>query len=457
MLYSFLKFFRTRKQDTAKILKYQDGKRYYKEFHEVRKAAIDVDALKVVHRLQHFGYKAYVVGGCIRDIILKRRPKDFDIVSDAHPSEIQKIFSNSRIIGRRFKIVHIIFKGNKIIEVSTARSLPKSRILAKNKSDLYLHKDNQYGTFQQDAARRDFTINALFFDTRNETIIDYTGGFEDIRERMIRVIGYPNISLPEDPVRMLRAVKFAGILDFEIDSSLAKAIRKYKKYIRRSSVSRLHEEFNKIFWTGKSYSFFKKMIETGLFEALFPKTYKMLLKEKLNLKVSFPDTLLGRKLALADQMIAEQEDMNTTIYYSILVADFIKNDLKAEISEKEKLDERKIKEKITYIGKEFGLTYNEIERITKIYLVQKKFLEENNNSKGWIKKFKDKIYFPEAFILYKISARANQDEEAVKKALFWEIGLRKKLPNAIRMNQSYSMTRQRKKYREDRRGIRSRR
>ena len=169
-------------QNAEEILKYPQGKRYYPDFHHIRKSNLDEDAVKVINRLHQFSFKAYVVGGCVRDMLLGRSPKDYDIVTNAKPNEIKKIFANSRLIGKRFKIVHIVFRGNKIIEVSTARSLPESRKMAKDNDDLLLTKDNEFGSFKDDAARRDFTINSLFFDVRNETILDYSGGYDDLNK-----------------------------------------------------------------------------------------------------------------------------------------------------------------------------------------------------------------------------------------------------------------------------------
>ena len=323
MLYFLKRLLRSYSQTPETILKYPDGKRYYKEFHNIRKSYIDPNAVKVIGRLQHFSHKAYIVGGAVRDMLLNRKPKDFDVVTSAHPNEVQKAFTNSRVIGRRFKINHIIFGRNRVIEVSTARSIPADR--AKIKKNLYLNQDNHFGTFKEDAARRDLTINALFFDIRNEAIIDYTGGVEDMQNKIIRIIGDVNISLPEDPVRMLRALKFSSLLSFEIDQNLLKGIRKYRKMIKKASLARLHEEFNKIFWTGSSLQIFSKLAEFGLFGALFPKISRFMDSKHPGWDKFFPQTLMGQRLLIADKMISEYEDINTTVYYAILIADFVLN------------------------------------------------------------------------------------------------------------------------------------
>ena len=428
-----LRFF---KQKPEAILKHPDGKRYYQEFHSIRKKNIDINAVKVFDRLHKFGHRTYLVGGCIRDLLLNRRPKDFDVVTSAHPSEVRSIFKNSRTIGRRFKINHIVFGRNKIIEVSTARSLPKNRVLAKHKDDLYLKKDNSYGNFKEDAARRDFTINALYFDLRNETIIDYTGGFEDIQKKVIRIIGDENISLPEDPVRMIRALKFASISDFKINSELLKGIKKYKKFISKASIPRLHEEFNKIFFTGRSFQIFTKLVEVDLFQAILPTVSRHLSMQFSSWKNNFSKSLLGKRLQIADKMIVEHEDINTTIYYSLILADpILEPKFIQTASLKDKYNYEKIVfERLMKIGKEIGLTKKEADRLTKIFTTQSDFLKlaKDNQNTNKADHFKTHDHFTESFIFYKINARAKGDDESIQKALFWEIGFRKKLPDAIR-------------------------
>ncbi|RME92952.1 MAG: polynucleotide adenylyltransferase PcnB [Candidatus Hydrogenedentota bacterium] len=415
--------------DPTSILRYPEGKRYYREFHNIRRGHIDPDALKVISRLQQFGYKAYLVGGSVRDLLLGIRPKDYDIVTNAKPNEIRKIFNNSRIIGKRFKIVHVIFRGNKIIEVATARSIPATRIQAKDEEGLYLKRDNIYGTFKEDAARRDFTINSLFYDVRNETILDYTGGLQDLQNKVIRVITTEKISFPEDPVRMLRAVKFAALLDFSLHPDLIKGIKKYRKLIRKAAVARLHEEINKIFRTGQSAKIFEMLVDTRLAEGLLPTIW-----QELKLKPGqFNKTKLANRLKIADRMIEEHEDINTNIYYALLLHDIMQKAFeKANISKGSKA-ERILKAKaiLEKYGNELGLTKREIDRLAVMFAVQNQF-RKNKENKSWIRKFKNEDFFLEAFILYKIIAISEKDEDAIQKALFWEIGLRQKLPDAIR-------------------------
>lgn len=424
-------FIYSRYVSPEKILKYPEGKRIYSDFHSIRKNYIDTDALKVVGRLHKFGYKAYIVGGCVRDLLLNRIPKDYDIVTNALPNEVRKIFGNSRVIGKRFRLVHIRFRGNKVIEVSTARSLPKSRVeFAKNSDELYLEQDNQYGSFKEDAARRDFTVNALFFDVRNEALIDYSGGFEDLSGKVLRVIGNENISFPEDPVRMLRAIKFKSLLGFELQPELIKALKKHRHSIRKASKARLHEEFNKIFRTGQSYQVFEDMARYELFEAMFPSIAQVQKEKHANWPQNFENTWLGTSLKIADRMISEHEDMNITLYYSILCADLVSHFFSLDLPEKN-LSE-KIAIRLKKPAEELGIARKEHDRIIEIFANQPLFAKEvQDRNKTWVKNFKSKDCFLETFIFYKINARAQQNDEAIQKALFWEIGLRKKLPQSI--------------------------
>lgn len=433
MLEGLKRLFGLRSTLTAEqILKYPEGKRIYREFHSIRASFIDPDAVKVVNRIQQFGYRAFIVGGCVRDLLIGRQPKDYDIVTNAHPAEVKRMFANSRVIGRRFRIVHVVFRGNKIIEVSTARSLPKSRFLARKKDELLVKRDNEFGSFKDDAARRDFTINSLFFDLRNETIIDYLGGYEDIKERIVRIVGDEDVSLPEDPVRMLRAVKFSALLDFELHPRLLKGLRKYRKLIKKASQARLHEEYNKIFRTANSVKVFSRMVSTGLFEASFPEIAEAVGIDSDTSEVEFLETLPGKRLEIADRMISEHEDINTTIYYALICADLVLPLVETDQNAQDRNLEKKIKERIEPAEKELGLTRKESDRLVQVFTYQNYFLRDVSERKGWVKEFQSKPYFLEAFIFFKINTRAMENEENLQKALFWEIGLREKLPQAIR-------------------------
>src|SRR6476646_10219618 len=226
-----------------------------REEHSVSRRDIDPDALKVLYRLRQFDHIAYLVGGSVRDLILGRHPKDFDIGTSAHPYQVKKLFRNCWIIGRRFRLAHVKF-GQKVIEVATFRRqvAPGEEVVADGvpapdpttpEGAHLIHHDNTFGTPEEDAFRRDFTINALFYDISTFSIIDYVGGLDDLRARVVRMIGDPEVRVREDPVRMIRAIAIAARLDFTIDPPIRSAIAELRHEIARSSPARLLEEYYK--------------------------------------------------------------------------------------------------------------------------------------------------------------------------------------------------------------------
>jgi poly(A) polymerase len=239
--------------------------------HQVSKTNMSSNALTVLNRLNHAGYQAYLVGGSIRDMLLHKAPKDFDIATNATPAQIKKLFRNARIIGRRFKLVHILYH-REIIEVATFRGHDSVDDNHKTSETGILIRDNVYGTLQEDAWRRDFTINCLYYTLTDNTIVDYTGGFNDIRQRVIRMIGDPATRYQEDPVRMLRAIRFSAKLDFEIATDTAKPIHEMNAMISHISGSRLFEEMVKIYQCGTSVPAQRMLEKYGLFALLFPQT-----------------------------------------------------------------------------------------------------------------------------------------------------------------------------------------
>ena len=273
--------------------------------HALSRRDIDPDALKVLYRLHEHNYIAYLVGGSVRDLLLDRHPKDFDIGTSAHPHQIKKLFRNCWIIGRRFRLAHVKF-GPKTIEVATFRRLVDAAEMAaeaaaaaereaeataidereadsigndegnprprfrRRAEDHLIHRDNAYGTPEEDAFRRDFTVNALFYDIGTFSIIDYTGGLRDLEARVIRSIGIPEVRFLEDPVRMLRAVVLAARLEFSIDPESLAAIAHHKHEIARSAAPRLLEEYFKILRSGHAAEAFRQLGETGLLKEITP-------------------------------------------------------------------------------------------------------------------------------------------------------------------------------------------
>ena len=258
--------------------------------HRISRRDIDPGALKVLYQLHEHNYVAYLVGGSVRDLLLGRKPKDFDIGTSAHPHQVKKLFRNCWIIGRRFRLAHVKF-GTKTIEVATFRRLVEPNELTpeieaaappadaaespngnhpalRAERSRLIHRDNTYGTPEEDAFRRDFTVNALFYDIGTFAIIDYVGGLEDLDLRLIRCIGEPSVRFVEDPVRMLRAVVLAARLQFAIDEPILDAIKVHRHEIARSAPARLMEEFYKILRSGHAEEAMRQLRATGLMKEI---------------------------------------------------------------------------------------------------------------------------------------------------------------------------------------------
>jgi poly(A) polymerase len=206
--------------------------------HPISRRDIDPNVLKVLYRLINAGYTAYLVGGGVRDLMMGRRPKDFDIATSAHPHQVRELFRNSRLIGRRFRLVHVFF-GPQNIEVSTFRRRSEEII---DPDDPFIRHDNTFGSPEEDAFRRDFTVNALFYDPSTFRVIDYVDGVTDLKDRVIRTVGDPELRMREDPVRMIRAVRFAIKLDFAIESETRGAMERHRSDLTKASLPRLIEE-----------------------------------------------------------------------------------------------------------------------------------------------------------------------------------------------------------------------
>jgi poly(A) polymerase len=256
--------------------------------HPISRRNIDSDALRVLYRLQSSRHVAYLVGGSVRDLMLGRQPKDFDIGTDAHPYQIKRLFRNCWIIGRRFRLAHVKF-GTKTIEVATFRKIvpdpPPDAAIVPGGADTepivvasaeppgagaMLHRDNTFGTPEEDAFRRDFTINALFYDVSTRSVIDYVGGLADLERRTIRSIGDPKVRFVEDPVRMLRAAVFGARLSFDLDEQVIEAIALHRSLILTASPARLMEEYFKILRSGCAEASFRALARVRLLELITP-------------------------------------------------------------------------------------------------------------------------------------------------------------------------------------------
>jgi len=237
---------------------------YPLELHDGR---MDPDAEKVVRRLVRHDFEAYLVGGCVRDLLLGRAPKDFDVATSARPDDVRRLFRNSRIIGRRFRLVHVLFGGGKVIETATFRRTPEED---RDGDDLLIRTDNVFGEADEDAYRRDFTINALFYDFERHAILDWVGGMPDIEERVVRTIGDPVVRFREDPVRILRAIKFSARLDLAIAPEVYDAIVACRDELARAARPRLFEELLRLMRGGAAHRSIWLCWETGILDVLLP-------------------------------------------------------------------------------------------------------------------------------------------------------------------------------------------
>ena len=245
------------------------------------KTLIDKDAKKVVKTLNKAGHETYLVGGCIRDLLLGHKPKDFDIATSATPEQVHKTFKRSRLIGRRFRLVHIMFSSRKYIEVATFRSGK-----VKTASDGSIVRDNLYGTLKEDAFRRDFSVNGLYYDIQKSQVIDYVDGLEALNNSEIRMIGKPLERFKEDPVRMMRAIRFKVKLSATIDSKISKSITNQAHLLANIPAARLYDECIKLFHNENACEIFEQLSKFGLLNYLFPQTEKTLFINKTLLNTS---------------------------------------------------------------------------------------------------------------------------------------------------------------------------
>jgi poly(A) polymerase len=253
--------------DTASVLERHEGTKLSRHDAPLEEDLIDPDAAKVVRRLERSGYQAYLVGGCVRDLLLGGRPKDFDVATSARPDDVRALFRNCRIIGRRFRLAHVLFGGGKVVEVATFRRNPGETDL---EDDLLIRSDNVFGEAHEDALRRDFTINALFYDLDRRQVLDWCGGMPDIQRRAIRTIGEPIVRFREDPVRILRAIKFAARLDLGIDPNVYDAMVAGRLELARAARPRLFEEILRLMRAGGAHRSMWLMWEVGAMAVLMP-------------------------------------------------------------------------------------------------------------------------------------------------------------------------------------------
>ncbi len=378
---------------------------------------VDTDALKVVRRLLGAGHEAYLVGGCVRDIYLGRQPKDFDVATSATPESIRRLFRNSRVIGRRFKLAHVFF-GPKIIETSTFRSAPREA----EGEDLLIRTDNEWGSVEDDAMRRDFTVNGLFFDVETRNVVDFVDGMRDLDEGLIRTIGKPEVRFREDPVRMVRAVKFAARLDFEIEFETWTALLEVAPDIEKCSRARLLEEVYKLMRGGSARRSFELLLETKLLEGILPTYVKLfgetagearhalydaMIEAEDDLPVGeapTPARLLWRYLDALDMVIHGTGHipvngvMLAVLFAPLLVAD-------DELQNRQQLD-RRIEALMSPVGSALGIARRDREMARQILMATRRMLATHGRRRS---NLTDRDYFHDALIFLGISVQATGD------------------------------------------------
>ncbi len=341
--------------------------------------AIDPDALKVVRRLLTAGHEAYLVGGCVRDLYLARRPKDFDIATSATPELIRRLFRNSRIIGRRFKLAHVFF-GSKIIETSTFRTAP----VQNGEEDPLITHDNEWGSVEDDARRRDFTINGLFFDVETDQIVDFVDGMADLDARLIRTIGDPTLRFREDPVRMIRAVKFAARLGFTFEPETYAALLDVAPDVVKCSRARVLEEIYKLLRSGSARRSFELMLEVGLFEPVLgpylrqfgeteTATAALLAGARGEGDPLDPAVLFWRLLGALDRYVSQTDEAVVNgVLQAVLFAPMIGRDLAA--GNRANLD-RTIDNRMGAVGAVLGIARRDRELARQILMSHQRLIE----------------------------------------------------------------------------------
>ena len=284
--------------------------------HQIPRHALDDNAMRVVYRILDAGFEGYLVGGCVRDLLAGKNPKDFDVATSATPEQTEPLFNRARLIGRRFKIVHVRF-GREVIEVATFRAghdTADSADQSRQAASGMLLRDNVYGNIEDDALRRDFSINALYYNVSDHSILDFANGYPDLLAKRIRIIGDPNERYREDPVRMLRAARFAAKLGFEIEESTAAPIHSLAPLIGKVAPARMFDEVLKLLQTGHGVATLRQLIRFDMFQYLLPGTDRMLDSELYPVK-----TLVDCALRNTDRRLNQGKNVNPAFLFAAML------------------------------------------------------------------------------------------------------------------------------------------
>jgi poly(A) polymerase len=383
---------------------------YPREQHPISRKLIDHDCLKVMYRLIRAGYKAFLVGGGVRDLLLGKKPKDFDIGTSAKPEEIRKLFRNSRIIGRRFRMNQVYFRGGKIFEVATFRA----KIEDDSESPKMLAMDNTYGNEESDAIRRDLTINGLFYDPNSYAVIDYVGGMDDLKAGIIRVIGEPAVRFQEDPVRMIRAVRHAARTDFEIEPKTLSAINDCAGLITKVVKARVYDELIRDVKGGFARKALPMLHDFGLLKLLMPELDRLMSEEDGELK-----PLLLQTLERLDRKILAGEEVPTSVALLALCIDSFASKKPGE----------KFKQTIDALYREVGVTRRDREDMEKLVNLAHQLFRIAQVNQEKAESLAQKELVKEALMLIELNSNNEVGDQALK---FWSSKIRPRRPPSQR-------------------------
>ena len=387
--------------------------------HPISRKQIDEEALKVLYRLRHHGFLAYLVGGSVRDLLLGKTPKDFDVATNAHPHEVNALFRNSRVIGRRFRLVQVFFKGGKVVEVSTFRS--RSEFEEVEQEDGTLIRTDSFGSPGEDAFRRDITINGLFYNIADFSIIDYVGGIEDLNRGVIRTIGDAGERFEQDPVRMIRVIRHAARTGFTIDAPTYQALLRHREELKKCSPSRVRDEFLRDLREGVAGPSLNLMLQTGLLFSIFP-DFPRAYGDRNPSKDRARHLLLSL-FGLTDQLITLRRSVPDSILLALLLTPF----LQAVSPEHPYLGERErtlyrtemIRFAIHQTLTPYSFPKGAKETATQLLMAQGNLAKALRH--GVLpKRMRTKRYFHEAVLLYALEAQARG--EAVPRLLQRAVG-----------------------------------
>jgi poly(A) polymerase len=367
--------------------------------HPISSSLLDSDAVAIIHRLSRHGHRAYLVGGCVRDLLLGRKPKDFDVGTTARPRQVKRLFRNCRIIGRRFRLAHVYF-GDKIIEVSTFRR-GAIEPAESNREDILVLDENVFGTPEEDAFRRDFTVNGLFYDVEASNILDHVEGTSDIERRIIRTIGDPEVRLREDPVRILRALKFAARLDLQIEPVTLAAIVKHRDEIHKSAKPRVLEEVLRLFRGGAAARSFELLRSTRVLEVVLPDVHATIERQPEGFEI------LQKYLAALDHLVQRGHDIPAPVAFATLVLPFV--DLFGPATSPDRQDWVRAIESLqaaaTALAQRVGLSRNDSARLRQIGAAVRRLVPQTQKRRFTRASIARQPHFSDGLAVFEIHCR----------------------------------------------------